>query len=221
MKITSINPATGEAINTYDEATPEEVVSAVAQAHEVWQTWRMTTFAKRAMLMKKTAKILRERRTDLAMLMAAEMGKPLKQGTAEVEKCAWACEYYAENAEAHLAPDIIKTEGSKSYVAFEPLALCLRSCRGISRCGRSFGSPPPLSWPAMLACSSILRACQAAPRHRRDLHRGRLSQRRFPHVAYPQQASPSRDRASTRARSDAHWKHARGQGRGCASRCGC
>jgi succinate-semialdehyde dehydrogenase/glutarate-semialdehyde dehydrogenase len=125
MKITSINPATGEVINIYQGMTPDEVESAITQAHEAWQTWRTTTFAERAVLMKKTAKILRERKTDLAMLMAAEMGKPLKQGLAEVEKCVWACEYYAENAEAHLAPDIIKTEASKSYVSFEPLGIVL------------------------------------------------------------------------------------------------
>jgi succinate-semialdehyde dehydrogenase / glutarate-semialdehyde dehydrogenase len=71
MKITSKNPATGEAINTYDEMTSEEVAAVVAQAHEVWQTWRTTTFARRAMLMKKTANILRERGVELAMLVAA------------------------------------------------------------------------------------------------------------------------------------------------------
>jgi succinate-semialdehyde dehydrogenase/glutarate-semialdehyde dehydrogenase len=125
MKITSINPATGEAIKTYDEATPEEVASAVAQAHEAWQSWRTTMFADRAVLMKETARILHERKADLARLMAAEMGKPLKQGIAEVEKCAWACEYYAENAETHLAPDIIRTEASTSYVSFEPLGVVL------------------------------------------------------------------------------------------------
>lgn len=125
MKITSINPATGEAISTYDETTPEEVVSAITQAHKTWQTWRTTTFANRAMLMKKTARILRERGAGLATLMAAEMGKPLKQGTAEVEKCAWACDYYAENAEAHLAPNAVKTEASKSFVSFEPLGVVL------------------------------------------------------------------------------------------------
>ena len=70
MKITSINPATGEAINTYDETTPEEIASAITQAYEVWQSWRKTTFANRAMLMKKIAKILRERGAQLAMLMA-------------------------------------------------------------------------------------------------------------------------------------------------------
>src|SRR5882724_1908295 len=85
MKITSINPATAEAINTYDEMTPEEVASSITQSHEVWQSWRTTTFAERAELIKKTATILRERSTELARLMAAEMGKPLKQGIAEVE----------------------------------------------------------------------------------------------------------------------------------------
>jgi succinate-semialdehyde dehydrogenase/glutarate-semialdehyde dehydrogenase len=125
MKITAINPATDEAINTYDETSSEEVASAIEQAHEIWRMWRGTTFDGRAAIVKKTATILRERSDSLALLMATEMGKPLKQGVAEVEKCAWACEYYADSAEVHLAPDFIKTEGSKSYVAFEPLGVVL------------------------------------------------------------------------------------------------
>ncbi len=134
MKITSINPATGEALSTYDETTPEEVVSAVTQAHETWQTWRTTTFADRAMLMKKTATILRERGADLAALMAAEMGKPLKQGTTEVEKCAWACEYYAENAEAHLAPDVHSSSKRSSRSQASPKALSGRCLSPVSKC---------------------------------------------------------------------------------------
>jgi succinate-semialdehyde dehydrogenase / glutarate-semialdehyde dehydrogenase len=125
MGIVSVNPATGETIKIYDEMTPEEAAAAVAHAHEAWQRWRTTPFATRAKLMKKIAEILRERKDELAKLMAAEMGKPLKQGAAEAEKCAWVCEYYADNAEAHLAPDTIKTESSKSYVAFEPLGVVL------------------------------------------------------------------------------------------------
>jgi succinate-semialdehyde dehydrogenase / glutarate-semialdehyde dehydrogenase len=125
MAITSINPSTGKTIKTYDEMTPEQAAAAVAQAHETWRTWRATSFPERAKPMKKTAEILRKRKEELAKLMAVEMGKPLKQGVAEVEKCAWACDYYADNAEAHLAPDVIKTEGSKSYVAFEPLGVVL------------------------------------------------------------------------------------------------
>jgi succinate-semialdehyde dehydrogenase/glutarate-semialdehyde dehydrogenase len=125
MGITSVNPATGKTIKTYDEMTPEETAAAVAHAHETWQTWRATSFAARATLMRKTAGILRERKHELAALMAAEMGKPLKQGVAEAEKCAWGCDYYADNAEAHLAPDVIKTESSRSYVTFEPLGVVL------------------------------------------------------------------------------------------------
>ena len=125
MGIASVNPATGKTIKTYDEMTPETAAAAVAQAHETWKTWRRTPFAKRAGLMKRAAEILRERNMELAKLMASEMGKPVKQGVAEAEKCAWVCEYYADNAEAHLAPEIIKTESSKSYVAFEPLGVVL------------------------------------------------------------------------------------------------
>jgi succinate-semialdehyde dehydrogenase/glutarate-semialdehyde dehydrogenase len=125
MGITSVNPATGKTIKTYDEMTPEEAAAAVAQAHETWQTWRTTSFATRATHMKRAAGILRERKHELAKLMAAEMGKPLKQGVAEAEKCAWVCDYYAENAETHLAPDVIKTDASRSYVAFEPLGVVL------------------------------------------------------------------------------------------------
>ena len=125
MGITSVNPANGKPIETYPEMTPEEAAAAVAQAHERWQTWRTTSFAARATLMKKAAGIMRERKHELAKLMAVEMGKPLKQGVAEAEKCAWVCDYYADSAESHLAPDVIKTESSKSYVAFEPLGIVL------------------------------------------------------------------------------------------------
>jgi succinate-semialdehyde dehydrogenase/glutarate-semialdehyde dehydrogenase len=125
MGITSVNPATGRTIKTYQEMTPGEAAAAVAQAHATWRTWRTTPFGERARLMRNTAEILRARKDELATLMAVEMGKPRKQGAAEAEKCAWACEYYAENAEAQLAPDVIKTDGSKSYVAFEPLGVVL------------------------------------------------------------------------------------------------
>jgi succinate-semialdehyde dehydrogenase / glutarate-semialdehyde dehydrogenase len=123
--IESINPATGATIRTYGEMTSEDALAAVVRAHRAWQAWRTTTFAERGKRMKRAAAILRERRDELANLMAAEMGKPLKQGAAEAEKCAWVCDYYADNAEAHLAPEVIKTEGLKSYVAFEPIGVVL------------------------------------------------------------------------------------------------
>jgi succinate-semialdehyde dehydrogenase / glutarate-semialdehyde dehydrogenase len=125
MAITSINPATGKPIRTYQEMTPEAAAAAVVQAHSAWQAWRSTPFSQRAPLMKKAASLLRQRKRELSTLMADEMGKPLAQGVAEVEKCAWVCEYYADFAESHLTPDVVKTENAKSYVAFEPLGVVL------------------------------------------------------------------------------------------------
>ena len=125
MSIESVNPATGDTIRTYDEMTPQQTAAAVTEAHEAWTAWRTTSFAERGKPMKKAAAILRERKAEFARLMAAEMGKPLKQGVAETEKCAWACEYYADHAEAYLAPEITETDASKSYVAFDPLGVVL------------------------------------------------------------------------------------------------
>ena len=121
----SVNPATGETIGTYDEMTPEQTARAVEEAHGAWLSWRKAAFSERARSMKKAAAILRERKAEFAKLMAVEMGKPFKQGVAEAEKCALGCEYYAEHAEAYLAPEIVKTEASKWYVAFEPLGVVL------------------------------------------------------------------------------------------------
>ena len=125
MTIASVNPATGQRIKTYDEMTPAQVSAAVAQAHEAWKSWRKTSFADRGKLMKSAGEILRRRKEEFARLMAIEMGKPLKQGIAETEKCAWSCDYYADHAEGHLAPDVITTDASKSYVACDPLGVVL------------------------------------------------------------------------------------------------
>jgi succinate-semialdehyde dehydrogenase/glutarate-semialdehyde dehydrogenase len=125
MPLDAVNPATGETIKTYDEMTPRQAAAAVEEAHAAWKSWRTTSFSERARPMKRAAGILRERKEELARLMALEMGKPFKQGIAEAEKCALGCDYYAEHAEAHLAPEIVKTEATKSYVAFEPLGVVL------------------------------------------------------------------------------------------------
>jgi succinate-semialdehyde dehydrogenase/glutarate-semialdehyde dehydrogenase len=125
MSLDAVNPATGELLETYDEMTPGETAAAVEEAHAAWKSWRTVPFAERARPMKKAAAVLRERKEEFARLMALEMGKPLKQGISEAEKCALGCDYYAEHAAAHLAPEMVKTEASKSYVAFEPLGVVL------------------------------------------------------------------------------------------------
>ena len=125
MSLTSINPATGKTLRTHEETTEEEVGAAIARAHETFLTWRERPLPERAALLKEAASVLRSRKEELAILMAEEMGKPVTQGAAEVEKCAWACEYYAQNAADHLRPDPIATESARSYVAFEPLGVVL------------------------------------------------------------------------------------------------
>jgi len=125
MKITSINPATGKTNKTYDEMTPQEVSEIINKADKAFQGWKKTSFTERSILMKKAAQALREDLEMHAKLMAEEMGKPITAGRAEAEKCAWVCDYYAENAENFLQPEMVETDASKSYVTFQPLGVIL------------------------------------------------------------------------------------------------
>jgi succinate-semialdehyde dehydrogenase/glutarate-semialdehyde dehydrogenase len=125
MAIESVNPATGETIASYQEMSQEEVSLAIDGAHRAFLAWRETPFAERARLMKRAAAGLRARREEFAVLMAREMGKPLSGGRSETDKCAWVCDFYAEQAEGFLAPEKIETDASDSYVAFQPLGVVL------------------------------------------------------------------------------------------------
>jgi len=125
MAIESINPTTGEKIASYEETSPEALRAILERADEAFREWRRVSFEDRASLMRRAASVLRERSKLHAILMAQEMGKPLAQGRAEVEKCAWVCEYYADNARAFLAPEEIPTDASKSFVAYQPLGVVL------------------------------------------------------------------------------------------------
>lgn len=119
--IESVNPATGSPVKAYPMLGRDELERALHDARTAFLRWRTTTFEERAGLMRSAAGLLRARRDELATLMATEMGKPVRQGRAEAEKCAWACEHYAEHAERYLVPDRVATDAAKAYVAFEPL----------------------------------------------------------------------------------------------------
>ena len=121
MKFASINPATGETFKIFEEMSPATVTSAIAGSYRAFQTWKSQSFEERATLMLKLSEVLLTKKSELAQLMAREMGKPLNQGVAEAEKCASVCRYYAEQAEFFLTEDHIRTEASRSYVSFEPL----------------------------------------------------------------------------------------------------
>jgi succinate-semialdehyde dehydrogenase/glutarate-semialdehyde dehydrogenase len=121
----TINPATGEILKEYKEMDMEEIGSIIRDAEKEQREWKQKSFNVRAGYLRKIANILDERKHELAELMAKEMGKPLGQGVGEAEKCAWVCEYYADNAEAFLENDPIETDASKSYVTFNPLGVVL------------------------------------------------------------------------------------------------
>ena len=125
MPIESINPSTGEVIATYEEASSDEVSAILERADRAFREWRRSGFDHRAGLMRRAGAVLRERTEEYAALMAREMGKPLAQGRAEVEKCAWVCDYYADEAQGFLAPQGIATDASKSFVTYQPLGVVL------------------------------------------------------------------------------------------------
>jgi succinate-semialdehyde dehydrogenase/glutarate-semialdehyde dehydrogenase len=125
MKISSVNPATDQPIREYELMDPTTVRKTVAAANRAYGSWRKTSFAERATLMHAAASVLRERAAELGSLMAAEMGKPVKAGRGEAEKCAWVCDYYADNAEAMLADELIASDATKSFAAFQPLGVIL------------------------------------------------------------------------------------------------
>jgi succinate-semialdehyde dehydrogenase/glutarate-semialdehyde dehydrogenase len=125
MMLTSVNPATGETIESYEEMTPQEIEIVVGKSHEAFLAWRRTPFSERARLMSAAAGILRAEADAFADLMALEMGKPVGEGRAEAEKCAWVCEYYAENAEKFLEREPAETDAGKSFVTFNPLGVVL------------------------------------------------------------------------------------------------
>ena len=123
--ITSKNPYTGEVIEEFKEYTKEEINSAIEKADDRYKTWRRVSFSEKSKLLKNAAKELRDNKKSYATDITQEMGKPITQALAEIEKCAWVCEYYAENAENHLAKEIIETDAQKSYVSYEPIGVVL------------------------------------------------------------------------------------------------
>ena len=99
----TINPATGESLETYETFTNEEVDVIISKNAQQQDEWRLKTFDERAEVVHAIADELLDRKEELAELMADEMGKPLSQGIGEIEKCAWVCNFYADKAADYLA----------------------------------------------------------------------------------------------------------------------
>ncbi len=121
----AIHPATGALLREYPDHSPDEVSRRVTRASAAWNRWRATSFSDRASPLRAAATLLRARRDEYARLMTLEMGKPIAQSEAEVEKCAWVCEYFAEHAERYLTSEPVATDATKSFVRFDPLGVVL------------------------------------------------------------------------------------------------
>ena len=125
MILKSINPFTNEVIEEFEELSGEMVDKVLKESGEAFKKWERTDIEYRGSLMEKAAALLRNNIYEYAGSITLEMGKPLKESRAEVEKCALVCEYYAKNAGRYLSPEPAETDADISYVTFEPLGTIL------------------------------------------------------------------------------------------------
>src|ERR1700722_10840462 len=125
MAINTVNPATGQPLATHETHDRATIGATLERARGAFVTWRATSFAERAVPMRALAAHLREHKHALARLATLEMGKPIAEAEAEVEKCAWNCDFYAEHAAAFLADETAPSNATESYVAYRPLGVVL------------------------------------------------------------------------------------------------
>jgi succinate-semialdehyde dehydrogenase/glutarate-semialdehyde dehydrogenase len=124
-KIQTVDPATGEPGRSYDPHTLEDALAIAAAAHKAFLDWRRTSFGERSAIMHKAAEILRQRKDEFAQLMTEEMGKTLDDGRGEVEKCAFQCDWFADQAEEYLTREPVDFDGEEAFVTFNPLGVVL------------------------------------------------------------------------------------------------
>ncbi|MEI6276123.1 MAG: NAD-dependent succinate-semialdehyde dehydrogenase [Prolixibacteraceae bacterium] len=121
----SINPFSGEIIQTYREYTTLEAETIVELVNSAYLKWRLTSFAQRSLLMKNLQAKLEQNRESLASLISSEMGKVLREARGEIDKCAMVCGYYAENAESYLKNEAVQTEATEAYISYQPIGTIL------------------------------------------------------------------------------------------------
>lgn len=125
MTFESVNPADGKTLKVFDTWDDARIEAALHQVADATPQWSQTPLAERCDAMRRVAALLRDRSEDLARTVTLEMGKLIKESRAEVEKCAWVCDYYAEQASHFLADEHIPTDAGDSYVAYQPLGTVL------------------------------------------------------------------------------------------------
>ena len=121
MAIASVNPANGKVLKTFEALSDSQVDAKIGRAAGVFPSFQRLPFTQRGRWMMNAAEILESEKEELGRLMTMEMGKPLRSAIEEAVKCAWACRYYAENAERFLADEVVETAATKSYIHYQPL----------------------------------------------------------------------------------------------------
>ena len=125
MNLISINPANNKKLNSFQEISKDSINQIIDSSFNTFLEWRNKSFSYRAKKMRHLAELLKQKKDLLGLLMTKEMGKPIKQSIAEAEKCAWVCEYYADNAEKFLSQKEIPTGSTKSFISFQPIGIVL------------------------------------------------------------------------------------------------
>jgi succinate-semialdehyde dehydrogenase/glutarate-semialdehyde dehydrogenase len=125
MALDSINPATGERVAHMPVWDDKQIDTALQEIAEATPVWAASSFQERAACLKRAAAELRRNVEEYAGLITQEMGKPIKEARAEIEKCAWTCDFYAEHAQSFLSDDVVSTDATHSLVAYIPLGTVL------------------------------------------------------------------------------------------------
>lgn len=125
MEFKSINPYNGKEVGTYFDEKDNEVSEKLKNSEKAFKKWRKVPISDRAELMAKAGNILRQNVEEYAKMISLEMGKPITESRAEVNKCAWVCDYYAENASKFLKVEIIETDAQNSFVRHDPIGAVL------------------------------------------------------------------------------------------------
>jgi succinate-semialdehyde dehydrogenase/glutarate-semialdehyde dehydrogenase len=152
MSIKSINPFTGQVTEVFEEFSEATIQKIITNSVFAFEKWKKTDFSFRQSLLRKTASILIDNIKELSLNITNEMGKPIKESEAEIEKCAWVCNYYAENGEYFLREEPVETDAFMSYVRYEPLGVIL----GIMPWNFPFWQVFRFAVPAMMAGNTVL-----------------------------------------------------------------
>lgn len=150
--ITTVNPYNQQQLHTYSLISEEELQSKIQESQSAFKAWQGVSIKKRCKKLKALAELLLERKTEYATLITQEMGKPISQSVAEIEKCAWLCEFYTKNSEDFLADQLIKTEAHESFISYDPLGVIL----GIMPWNYPFWQVLRFAVPTLMAGNTVL-----------------------------------------------------------------